>query len=211
MSVSLKRRLVAVFALAAVSVIAACQGVSSTGLDAMTSAQQASALALAKWVACDTIRRVSKTSGVDSTDVEICADTGARRYGPNDPPPGIGKPVARMRNVGQGVEKRWGLTPGSHYYSVWIRGPANAIRWRIHGLQVDISGPYRGCGYHTMPSSSSANFGSCTENPPLVGRSIGRGPAENWTDGSKEHILLDRATGPAWISCTDGCCTTDAI
>lgn len=210
MNVSLKRRSFAVVSIVVVAVMAACQQVQQTRLEIMTSAQEEAALALAKWVGCDTVRRASKTVGVDSTNVEICADTGARKYGPQNPPPGFGKPVARMRNVGQGVEKRWGLRPGNHYYSVWISGPANAIRWRIQGMQVDTSGPYRGCGFHTMPDSSYASFGSCAQNRPLVGRSIGRGPSEAGSGGNMTHILLDKGLGPAWISCTDGCCTTDA-
>lgn len=210
MSVSLKRRSFLVVALGVVAVMAACQQGPSTRLEGVTTAQHASALVLAKWVGCDTISRVSTTSGVASTDVEICADTGARRYGPHNAPLGPGKPVARMQNLGQGVEARWGLIPGNHYYLVWIHGPASNMRWTIRGRQVDTSGPYRGCSFHRMPDSSYASFGTCVQNRPLVGRSIGRGPAEGGGEDMKEHLLLNKATGPAWVSCTDGCCTTDA-
>lgn len=207
MIVQTKIRVTVVSALAAMAVLAACQRPTPSPMGAMSSAEQDATLLLTKWVGCNTVRRVSTTAGVDSTDVEICADTGARRLGPSSPPP-VGKPVAFMRNLGDGIEQRWGLRPGGHYV-VRIHGPPNAVRWTISGPQVNLSGPYRRCGDHTMPDSSYANFGSCAENPSSVRPPTRRGPAAVGTDGKNEHILLDRATGPAWVSCTDGCCTTD--
>ncbi len=115
-----------------------------------------------------------------------------------------------MRNLGSRVEKRWGLQPGPHAYIVWLGGPATGtMQWTIKGLGVQLSGPYRGCGFHTA-STSKANFGTCAENPLLGPARTTRGPSAGGTGEKDEHVLLDMATGPAWISCTEGCCTTDA-
>lgn len=210
MRISMHGRLAAVIAIAGTSITLSCGPVRLGSLvESMTAAEQAAAIAMASWVNCVTVRRVAVAPG-DSTDVEICADTGAKKYGPTTPPSGYGKPVAKMRNLGDHVEDRWNLVAGGTYI-VWLSGPPGGpTRWTIKGHGMQISGPFVGCGYHAA-DTSKANFGNCMENPaPVVTRSIRRGPAEHAGSGKDEHILLDRATGPAWISCTAGCCTTEA-
>lgn len=214
MRLSVQPRLAAVIVIAGWLVAVSChpaRPVASIG--GMTEAEQTAALALTSWVNCVTVRRVAATGVSDSTNVEICADTGAKKFGPNNGPGGVlGKPIARMRNLPGGkVERRWKLQPGSHYYHVWITGPAGGpTRWTIKGQGVNVSGPFRGCGY-AAASVSRANFGDCMENPwpgrPAPGRS---GPSDGGGSDKPDHPFFATADGPAWISCREGCCTTDA-
>lgn len=212
MRLSMQPRLAAVGVIAVSSITLSCSSLTlGSSVDAMTEAQQTAALALTSWVNCVTVRRVAATPG-DSTNVEICADTGAKRYGASNPPPGLARPVARMRNLSPGghVEGRWGLQPGNHYYHVWLSGPVGGpTRWTIKGQNVLVSGPFTGCGFHPA-DISRANFGNCRDNPMPSARSTRtRGPSEHASSDKAGHILLNPADGPAWISCREGCCTTE--
>lgn len=209
-------RRVAVIVIAVVAVGAGCwpRPVRSP-IASMSTAEETAILALTKWVGCTTVRRESTVAG-DSVDVTICADTGARRFGRNNPPAGAkGRAVGQIRTgAGNRDEGRWGLEPNSTYY-IWLSGPAGGpTTWTIKGPGVFVEGPLRGCG-HPPAGSDSASFGTCADNRPSAAMS--RGPNERSGASSPDggtvkfvHTLLDRATGPAWISCTEGCCTTDA-
>ncbi|HUR91855.1 MAG TPA: hypothetical protein VMY38_04200 [Gemmatimonadaceae bacterium] len=174
----------------------------------MTPAEIESALAAISWTGCATVARAAVPAGT-TTDVEICASPGAREYGPRKAPPGLGAPVARMRNVGTRDEARWGLKP-NNTYSIWLSSGFAGTQYTIIGSGVNKTGTYFGCG-HSAAASSRANFGTCADNPyPLVGAGRTSGPSSSAEGDKPGHTLLDRATGPAWISCTEGCCTTDA-
>jgi len=118
-----------------------------------------------------------------------------------------------MRNLGPGTEARWGLQPGKTY-SIWLSEALNGTTlYTIKGPGVKVVDEYHGCGYHAA-TTSKANFGSCAENrlsatSATGGNAGSHGPSEAGT-GKEGHILLDRASGPAWVSCNEGCCTTDA-
>ena len=207
-----KPRYVAVMVLAAVAVVAGCwPRAVPAPIATMSAAEESAMLALTKWVGCTTVQRAATISG-DSAEVRICADTGTRRFGKHTPP-GNNKPraVAQIRNLSNNrVEDRWGLQPNTTYY-IWLSAaPGGTTAWAIKrpGEPAIASGPLEGCG-HPQATVDSASFGTCADNPyPRPGAARSGGPSSE--GGKGEHTLLDRATGPAWISCTEGCCTTDA-
>lgn len=206
-----QRVLVGVVLLGTLAALGCRPRVVPSPLDGMSRTQEATAIALTSWVGCATVDRVSTTPG-QTTPVEICADTGAKSYGPNAPPSGLGRPVARLRNLGSLVERKWNLQPHG-LYLLWLNeSPAGGALWTMRGPGVELVGRYEGCGYHAA-TVSRANFGSCAENPVARQRAMGalsRGPSTGEPGDKDEHILLDRASGPAWISCTEGCCMADA-
>ena len=182
----------------------------AVGLGGMTPVQIDSAVAAVAWTGCDTVARAAVGGG--TTDVEICAAPSARLYGPNNPPSGSGAPVARMRNLGTRVEARWGLQPNGTY-PIWLYSGTVGASYDIRGNGVNVTGYYFGCK-HKPATTSRADFGTCADNPAAMSARLGSGApsASGPADGEDKagHTLMDRATGPAWISCTEGCCTTDA-
>lgn len=209
-------RRVAVIVIAAVAVAAGCgPRVVSSPVGTMSSAEEEALLASAKWVGCTTIQRETTVPGAFAA-VRICADTGARRFGQNTPPSGLGKPVARMVNLSQThTERRWNLQPGMTYH-IWLRrSPAGPTAWEIRGPGGSVAtGPFMGCN-HPQASADSASFGTCEDIRSAAATSRGRNDFSRASsidggDSKATHTLLHPATGPAWISCTEGCCTTDA-
>lgn len=208
MNISTMRRITAVVVGAGGVAVAGCSPAVSTSVGVMTPAEIESALAAISWTGCATVARAAVPSGT-TTNVEICASPSAREYGPRKAPPGLGAPVARMRNLGTNQEARWGLKP-NNTYSIWLSSGFAGTQYTIIGSGVNVTGNYYGCG-HAPADSSRASFGTCADNPSRMARgSHNRGPSSPAEDAKSEHTLLDRATGPAWISCTEGCCTTDA-
>lgn len=206
-NVSTMRRMLGLVAAVGGGVVGGCSP--AVGVSTMTPAEIESAIAAISWTGCATVARAAVPAG-STTNVEICASPGAREWGPRKAPPGNGSPVARMRNIGAHQEARWGLKP-NNTYSIWLHsGITGETMYTIIGSGVNVTGPYHGCG-HAPADSSRANFGTCAENPhPLAGGARSRGPSSSGELDKGEHTLLDRGTGPAWVSCTEGCCTTDA-
>lgn len=212
MSSSIMRRSAALMVLVVgIAVVGCWPRTQASLITGLTPMQMDSALASVAWTGCATVKRAAV--GGDSTDVEICAAPDARAYGPGNPPGGKGTLVARLRNLGQRVEKRWGLQPNATY-PIWLYTGVGGTLYTITGNGVNVTGTYHGCGYHAA-NSSRANFGSCAENPRMVSSDLGHGTVSRGPSGGggdkDEHILHDRASGPAWISCTEGCCTTDPL
>lgn len=162
------------------------------------------------WVGCDTVARNTAVPGV-TTPVEICAADYARKVGPRNAGPD-GRPVARMRNLGTVNEGRWNLRPGRRYIIAVYSGVAGGTYRITHeGPGGPLgSGVYHPCGPAHEPPTSSATFGACRDygTGPAPNSSIGSGPSAG-EPATRGHALLGPADGPAWISCTDGCCTTD--
>lgn len=199
------RRMAALLVVAGSGVIAGCSPVVPASVGVMAAADVESALAAISWTGCDTVARAALPSG--KTNVEICASPGAHTYGPRNAPSGSGAPVARMKNIGGLVEARWGLRP-NNTYSIWLHSGVGGTHYTIIGSGVNTTGTYHGCN-HAPANVSRAKFGTCADNPwPPVAGARSRGPSSSGEDDKGEHTLLDPATGPAWISCTEGCCTT---
>lgn len=210
MNVSTMRRMAVLLVIIVSGAIGGCSPSVAASVGAMPPAAIESALAAISWTGCATVARAADTIGT-TTNVEICAAPNAREYGPSKAPPGLGAPVARMRNIGTRREARWGLKP-NNTYSIWLHsgGTTGGTMYTIIGSGVNVTGTYHGCK-HDPAGSSRANFGNCADNPyPLAGSARSRGPSSSGEEGKSEHTLLNRATGPAWVSCTEGCCTTDA-
>lgn len=170
------------------------------------------------WVGCDTMPR---TSASGTTPVEICAAADARLYGPGNASP-RGQPVARMRNLGTEPDTRWGLRP-RRVYVIAIHSDAAGTGYKIwpeRGGGPIRTGTYYPCGHGgESPPTSSATFGACTDSfvkhavpqpGALASAEALRGPMAGEAPAVPGHALYDRLNGPAWVSCTDGCCTTDA-
>ena len=204
-------RLAALFGIGGGVLVAGCQATPAVGVAGMTPIQMDSAVAAMSWVGCDTVARAAVGGG--TTNVEICAAPNARLLGPSNAPAGDGAPVARMRNLGTTrVENRWKLQPKGTY-SIWLYSGTAGALYRIRGGGLNIVGTYVGCD-HPPETTDKASFGTCQDNPHQHGPSMRRngsssGPAEDGGDGTA-RTLLSPLTGPAWISCTEGCCTTDA-
>lgn len=211
-----KPRLVAALAVIVVGAAAAsCSPRLASGGLSMTPAQMDSVLAATTWstTGCTTVDRVAVrpqgTTAPVTTAVRICPAANARVWGPGNAPKN-GVPVATMHNTGSYIEAKWGLEPNDHYV-IWVEAAgAGRARYIIRqGQEEIVSGPYIGCKHNPATADSTA-FGNCRENPyPLVGGQRSRGPSAG-ADDKFEHTLLDRDSGPAWISCTEGCCTTGA-
>lgn len=205
MGVTTMRRMAALLVAVGGGAIAACSPGVASSVGAMTPAEIESALAAIAWTGCSTVARAALPSG--TTNVEICAAPGAHAYGPRNAPAGLGAPVARIRNLGALVEARWGLRP-NNTYSIWLSSGSSGTEYTIIGSGVNTTGTYHGCN-HGPANVSRAKFGTCADNPwPPVAGARSRGPSSSGEDDKVEHTLLDPATGPAWISCTEGCCTT---
>lgn len=150
-----------------------------------------------------------------NADVQICATDYANQIGGNNAAPD-GVIVARMINRGPGVEARWGLVPGVEYFIAVNRGG----RYNIIEMgnaspgspRPNRTGSYHECKgpQHTPQATASAKFGDCSSVKHTEGSdaaSAGRGPS----DASHAAPTLNSFTGPAWITCDAGCCTTDVL
>lgn len=205
---------------AAIAVIVAgatavgCSSRLTSGPLKMTSAQMDSILSRTTWGrACTTVDRVavppSGTTTHVTTAVRICPAANARAIGPGNAT-SVWVPVATMHNTGNYIEAKWGLEPNGHY-QIWVY--ANAAGRATYSITTQgneiVSGPYIGCN-HPAATADSAAFGNCADNPLVRGARSRGGPSTAGADEKFEHTLLYPASGPAWISCTEGCCTTGA-
>lgn len=212
MTVPKMRRLGALVAVCGGAAIAGCSP--SLGSIGMTSPQMDSIVASLSWVGCDTVARVGEGG---PTDVEICAAPGIQQYGPNDPPGGGAAPVARMRNLGGTVEARWRLLANGSVYHIWLHSGGGKTGFTIlgPGAGPNRTGAYHGCK-HQPANAARASFGTCDDRPwppPLAGRArngFSRASAPDDRGMKFEHRLLAPETGPAWLTCREGCCTTGA-
>lgn len=159
------------------------------------------------WVGCSDTRRDNVDGGLAL--VQICAERDARfKLGSNAPQGGV--QVARMYNSGPGVEKRWGLEVGQEYFVVITPGgPGPGGRWQITGPGSPSSpnrrGDYTQCTpIHGRPPTSSAKFGDCSD------ALAANGTHAKLDANGPGMFTLNTRSGPAWVSCETGCCTTEA-
>jgi len=161
-----------------------------------------------KWVGCSDTQRAAVGGGL--TLVQICAELNARFYiGANAPNGGVR--VARIVNSGPGIEERWGLEVDKEYLVIITPGgTGQGGRYQIvgpgNGNNPNRVGNYYQClPLHGRPAESSARFGDCNATVTSAGTHADIGSSDDAAVAS-----LDPGSGPAWISCETGCCTTDA-
>lgn len=159
--------------------------------------------------------------------VQVYADTGARNVAPNPADSG-GTLVGKLDNLGDAREAMYGLENGPYDFLLYVfpaTGTANG-RWVIE--RVGKALPYNhvtvaegtqvGCNHPTNWNSSFGEFRSCADgpppNPPASARSGALPQSGIRTAGFNLFAgfiaLQARSTDPIWLTCTSGCCVSDA-
>jgi len=168
------------------------------------------------WVGCDTTARTGWLGG--TTDVEICAAQYAKDVG-RGYTNRKGVLVARMVNLGTGVDRRWGLTPKD---TSFIAGfPAGRAQGAYAILEVPRNsypgttirvlvegGSFTYCPHTWQPAASSAEFETCDGKLRSASHQRGANEIASGPQASAD-APLQSADGPAWVSCRSGCCTTE--
>jgi hypothetical protein len=117
--------------------------------------------------------------------------------------------MARMRNTGDFEESLYGMPPHSEYwYITWIADANKHARMQIMRTVKDAAGntvleldpkqyPVKLCpDDHGKPSKSEAGFTDCLSTGFVADSSQGRSAPKS-------------DTGPAWLTCSQGCCTAE--
>lgn len=175
------------------------------------------------WEGCTTVARTSAATAPapapPPTNIQICAASYSRLLGPGNTAV-TGVLTARMVNVGAYKDARWGLTPGQTSYIVSFPRATSQGEYAIlevsatpaPGAKVKVvkaNGIYRYCPHGGTPSVSEASFYTCEQRAQMHRRSrssdAGSGP-----NGGDDDVLVQNLDGPAWITCSAGCCTTEA-
>jgi hypothetical protein len=116
--------------------------------------------------------------------------------------------VGKIQNMGGDSTLRYGLAPHRTYAIFIMRGPTGGSRYEIWGVQgasktMADAGDYVECGHpHLTYPISFAVFTDCDHPPELAGSQPG--PSIIWTPTGTGATHDD---GPAWFTCTSGCCT----
>lgn len=164
---------------------------------------------------CRTAARDAE-GGSGKTPVQICPEPGAHETSSDDAPQ-YGLVVATLQNRGSTLrDARWKLEPGKMYYLRVFKARTEQTEdgyYEISSLTganwdpAVASGSLVHCGIssdHPKPSRSHAGFSTCAAGPPKE--------AEDTTSGEAAVVSVAQGSGgPAWITCKEGCCTTDAI
>ena len=141
--------------------------------------------------------------------MQICAVPGAHLIS-SDSAPDYGIVVARLENQGPVRDARWRLEPGRIYYLRVFRARSGQTEdgyYEINSLTGTTwdpalaSGSLVHCGVssdHPAQSHAHAGFSTCGEGQP-----------EEAEDSAVPSTSLLLSDGPAWITCKEGCCTTD--
>lgn len=150
-------------------------------------------------------RTRSRIAGSGSTDVQICALPGAHKHSGRTAPAG-GIIVATLTNVGTVPDDRWNLTPGRTYYLRVFPPRAGQTENGYYDIRSftgetwdapSASGSFIDCG-HKEQGRSHAGFSTCAKGAPT--------DAE---DPIAPTVAAAPSSDPAWITCAEGCCTTD--
>ncbi|HUR91854.1 MAG TPA: hypothetical protein VMY38_04195 [Gemmatimonadaceae bacterium] len=163
---------------------------------------------------CRTAARDAE-GGLGKTPVQICAVPGTHETS-SDNAPLYGFVVATLQNRGTTVrDARWKLEPGKMYYLRVFKartGQTEDGYYEISSLTganwdpAIASGSLVHCGIspdHPKQSWAHAGFSTCAAGQPKG--------AEDPASGDPVLVSgLQASGGPAWITCAEGCCTTDA-
>lgn len=153
-----------------------------------------------------------RVAGTGSTDVQICALPSANKHSGTTAPAG-GIIVATLTNIGTVRDDRWKLAPGTTYY-LRVFPPRAGYTENGH---YDIRS-FTGETWDALPSpKASGSFVACTgpghvkQPRSHAGYSIcSAGPVTDPEDPLALTGSILPSDGPAWITCAEGCCTTDA-
>lgn len=156
-------------------------------------------------------------SKADSSTVQLWAFTGAKNIGTanaGDTAIMIGK----IRNLGPAATERYNLAANKVYAIFIMRGGGSADTgryeiWEVQGSAKSMadSGQYIPCNHsHLKWTNSFAVFTDC-DHPPTEELKQD-GPFWRWTrttlgDSSSAGAAMTHDDGPAWFTCTVGCCT----
>lgn len=154
---------------------------------------------------CRTRPRKVGTSG--ETDVTICAIAGAHNQSTVSAP-STGIIVATLTNIGTTPDDRWQLDPGKTYYlrvfgsgTFGVPGKYDIRSFTDDSWDAPVkSGDFIPCTgtKHPKQKRSHAGYATCDDHQPA--------------DAEDPEVLALRPAasgGPAWITCAEGCCTTD--
>jgi len=169
-----------------------------------------------KWATKNPVPRKCKKNsgqpctGTETTTVEIEPMEGAKDVDHEN----MTEPfvvMARMRNVGDFEESLYGMPPHSDYwYVTWISDANNHAWMQIVRTVKDASGKpslepdpkkfqVKLCpDHHGKPNQSEAGFTDCLSAGFVVDTSQGR-------------VAPKSDTGPAWLTCSQGCCTAEYV
>lgn len=169
------------------------------------------------WEGCTWAARTSATP--TPTVIQICAASYSRTLGQGNTAR-TGVLTARMVNFGADGDARWNLTPGDTSYIISFPKATSAGEYAILEVSansvpgdkvrvVKANGTYQYCQHGGPPPASEASFYTCTKKAEMHRRSrssdAGSGPSAD-----VELLSLSPSLdGPAWVTCSAGCCTTD--
>lgn len=168
------------------------------------------------WEGCTWAARTSTTP--TPTVIQICAASYSRILGRGNTA-NTGVLTARLVNFGTSRDARWNLTSGDTSYIISFPKAASEGEYAILEVSansvpgdkvrvVKENGLFRYCQHGGAPATSSASFYTCERKRAMHGRSAtsdaGSGPSAD------DDALIQDLDGPAWVSCSAGCCTTEA-
>lgn len=148
--------------------------------------------------------------------IEISAVAGEQTFDPSNPPTAP-QAVARVVNRGGVETEMYGFKPNADEYFVVANDGTGQPVWSIvnipraaHGVATVRKGyKVKGCG-HPRATNADAAFQTCkgkthSFKPASLTQLAARG-----TDWIVAGILRLYEEDPAWVACTDGCCTLNA-
>ena len=149
--------------------------------------------------------------------VDIAPVEGEETFDPSDPP-AAPRAVAHVVNKGAVATEMYGLQPDADDYFVVARDSLGKAMWSIvsipkqaHGTVTVFKGRgVQGC-HHKKADKPAAAFQTCdgAQHASEGGRPSLMQLASRGVDWLIGTVLRINAEDPAWIACTDGCCTMD--
>jgi hypothetical protein len=144
--------------------------------------------------------------------VRVWAAKGAKDIGHRDVGPGNAVMIGKIQNHGQDTTEVYNLAPNTAYAVYLMQDAAGKGRyeiWRVQGNRKTMvaAGTQRECGHEDrIWDDSFAVFATC-ETSPTSQREVSRGDSVMmWANAGATTTHRD---GPAWFTCTSGCCTAD--
>lgn len=116
--------------------------------------------------------------------------------------------IGKLKNLGGQKSRAYNLAPGRDHalYLVDSLGTPYYEIWEVHGADKDrvAAGKVTECGHTRSWRYSFAVFATC-ETSPTEHLTPGPGGFFTWANSG----AVASHDGPAWFTCTSGCCTAD--